>query len=152
MVNVCAGLQSKRTKKVGITGKYGTRYGASLRKIIKKMEVSQHSKFFCPFCGKVRRLACLAWDCDLLWTCLAHHRLLTPQGTATWAFLDNPYVHYVLTCLLLGCLTPLESVQTNVKRHAAGIWKCGACGKTMAGGAYVLTCALSLTHLFSHIW
>jgi large subunit ribosomal protein L37Ae len=46
-------LQSKRTKKVGITGKYGTRYGASLRKIIKKMEVSQHSKFFCPFCGKV---------------------------------------------------------------------------------------------------
>lgn len=48
-------MQSKRTKKVGITGKYGTRYGASLRKIIKKMEVSQHSKFFCPFCGKVRR-------------------------------------------------------------------------------------------------
>lgn len=33
-------------------GKYGTRYGASLRKIIKKMEVSQHSKYFCNFCGK----------------------------------------------------------------------------------------------------
>lgn len=32
----------------------GTRYGASLRKQIKKMEVSQHSKFFCEFCGKVR--------------------------------------------------------------------------------------------------
>lgn len=31
----------------------GTRYGASLRKQIKKMEVSQHSKFFCEFCGKV---------------------------------------------------------------------------------------------------
>jgi ribosomal protein L37AE/L43A len=30
---------SKRTKKVGITGKYGTRYGASLRKQVKKMEV-----------------------------------------------------------------------------------------------------------------
>lgn len=27
------------TKKVGITGKYGTRYGASLRKQVKKMEV-----------------------------------------------------------------------------------------------------------------
>ncbi len=45
--------QAKRTKKVGIVGKYGTRYGASLRKIIKKMEVSQHSKYFCNFCGKV---------------------------------------------------------------------------------------------------
>ena len=27
------------TKKVGITGKYGTRYGASLLKQVKKMEV-----------------------------------------------------------------------------------------------------------------
>ena len=46
--------QGKRTKKVGICGKYGTRYGASLRKIIKKIEVSQHSKYTCVFCGKVR--------------------------------------------------------------------------------------------------
>jgi large subunit ribosomal protein L37Ae len=37
---------------VGITGKYGTRYGASIRKVIKKMEVSQHSKYSCTFCGK----------------------------------------------------------------------------------------------------
>lgn len=43
---------SKRTKKVGIVGKYGTRYGASIRKVIKKMEVSQHSKYLCEFCGK----------------------------------------------------------------------------------------------------
>ena len=43
---------AKRTKKVGITGKYGTRYGASLRKTVKKMEISQHSKFYCTFCGK----------------------------------------------------------------------------------------------------
>lgn len=34
----------------------GTRYGASLRKQIKKMEVSQHAKYFCEFCGKVSRL------------------------------------------------------------------------------------------------
>ncbi|PIA26782.1 hypothetical protein AQUCO_08900027v1 [Aquilegia coerulea] len=32
----------------------GTRYGASLRTQIKKMEVSQHSKYFCEFCGKDR--------------------------------------------------------------------------------------------------
>ena len=42
---------AKRTKKVGIVGKYGTRYGASLRKIVKKMEVSQHKRYQSPFCG-----------------------------------------------------------------------------------------------------
>lgn len=46
-------FQAKRTKKVGITGKYGTRYGASLRKMVKKMEVTQHAKYTCSFCGKV---------------------------------------------------------------------------------------------------
>lgn len=50
----CVASQAKRTKKVGIVGKYGTRYGASLRKQVKKMEISQHSKYFCNFCGKVR--------------------------------------------------------------------------------------------------
>lgn len=34
----------QRTKKVGISGKYGTRYGASLRKLVKKIEISQHAK------------------------------------------------------------------------------------------------------------
>ena len=45
---------AKRTKKVGIVGKYGTRYGASLRKMVKKIEITQHSKYTCTFCGKVR--------------------------------------------------------------------------------------------------
>lgn len=40
------------TKKAGITGKYGTRYGGTLRKVIKKMEITQHSKYNCVFCGK----------------------------------------------------------------------------------------------------
>ena len=32
---------------VHITGKYGVRYGASLRKQIKKIEVTQHAKYTC---------------------------------------------------------------------------------------------------------
>jgi ribosomal protein L37AE/L43A len=48
---------AKRTKKVGIVGKYGTRYGASLRKIVKKFEITQHAKYTCSFCGKVSRLS-----------------------------------------------------------------------------------------------
>nr|GMD76702.1 60S ribosomal protein L37a [Ipomoea batatas]GMD81278.1 60S ribosomal protein L37a [Ipomoea batatas] len=56
---------TKRTKKPGIVEKYGTRYGASLRKQIKKMEVSQHSKYFYEFCGKyaVKRKAVGIWGC-----------------------------------------------------------------------------------------
>lgn len=79
-------MQSKRTKKVGIVGKYGTRYGSSLRKQIKKIEVSQHSKYFCSFCGKY-----------------------------------------------------------GMKRQAVGIWKCKACNKTQAGGAYTLNTPASVT-------
>ena len=73
---------SQRTKKAGITGKYGNRYGASLRKQVKKMEISQHSKYTCVFCGK-----------------------------------------------------------DSVKRTNVGIWKCAACKKVMAGGAYILATA-----------
>ena len=55
----------RRTKKVGICGKYGERYGASLRKQVKKMEVSQHSKYTCVFCGKdtVKRSVVGIWKC-----------------------------------------------------------------------------------------
>jgi large subunit ribosomal protein L37Ae len=55
----------KRTKKVGITGKYGTRYGSTLRKLVKKIEISQHSTYRCVFCGKdsVKRTCVGIWDC-----------------------------------------------------------------------------------------
>merc|ERR1711936_656351 len=58
---------AKRTKKVGVVGKYGTRYGASLRKSVKKMEITQHSKYLCTFCGKenMKRSAVGIWKCDV---------------------------------------------------------------------------------------
>jgi len=46
-------IMAKRTKKVGVTGKYGTRYGSSIRKIVKKFELQQRAKYVCPACGKV---------------------------------------------------------------------------------------------------
>uniref|UniRef100_A0A2K6K147 60S ribosomal protein L37a n=1 Tax=Rhinopithecus bieti TaxID=61621 RepID=A0A2K6K147_RHIBE len=61
--------------KVGIVGKYGIRYGASLWKMVKKIEISQHAKYTCSFCGR-----------------------------------------------------------TKMKRRAVGIWHCGSCMKTVAGG------------------
>ena len=83
----------KRTKKVGITGKYGTRYGSTLRKLVRKIEVSQHSTYRCAFCGK-----------------------------------------------------------DSVKRHSVGIWKCRACRKTLAGGAYVVRCVPLLIAPCIWIW
>merc|ERR1712080_382060 len=55
---------AKRTRKVGIVGKYGTRYGASLRKMAKKIEVSQHARYTCKFCGKdaMKRTAVGIWN------------------------------------------------------------------------------------------
>ena len=58
-------MVNKRTKKAGITGKYGVRYGASLRKTVKKMEISQHATYTCVFCGKdaIKRVATGIWHC-----------------------------------------------------------------------------------------
>lgn len=67
----------RRTAKVGITGKYGTRYGQKLRKQVKAIEILQRKKTICPFCGK-----------------------------------------------------------TSIKRAAVGIWKCRACKRSIAGGAW----------------
>ena len=91
----------KRTKKVGIIGKYATRYGASLRKAAKKIEEEQHAVYLCQFCGKttVRRTVVGIWSCKACrktfaggaWTpttpaALAAkstiHRLRKMQGTA----------------------------------------------------------------------
>ena len=56
---------AKRTKKAVIVGKYGTRYGASLRKVVKKFEITQRAKYVSPFSGKecVRREAAGIWKC-----------------------------------------------------------------------------------------
>jgi large subunit ribosomal protein L37Ae len=56
---------ARRTKKVGICGKYGMKYGASLRKTIKKIEISQRKKYPCQFCGKtaVKRTVVGIWTC-----------------------------------------------------------------------------------------
>jgi large subunit ribosomal protein L37Ae len=56
---------SRGTQKLGITGKYGTRYGATLRKRMKSIEESQHRKYVCQACGKlsVKRTCVGIWKC-----------------------------------------------------------------------------------------
>eukprot|EP00657_Telonema_sp_P-1_P002724 TRINITY_DN1631_c0_g1_i15.p1 TRINITY_DN1631_c0_g1~~TRINITY_DN1631_c0_g1_i15.p1 ORF type:complete len:111 (-),score=38.89 TRINITY_DN1631_c0_g1_i15:223-555(-) len=86
---VSSGAMGKRTKKAGICGKYGTRYGASLRKVVKKMEISQHSKYQCSFCGKdsVKRTCVGIWSCKSCKKTVAGgaYMLNTPTVTAARA-------------------------------------------------------------------
>ncbi|XP_024906617.1 60S ribosomal protein L37a-like, partial [Pteropus alecto] len=51
--NRVCGDVAKYIKKVVIIGKYKTHYGTSLRKIVKRIEISQHVKYTCS-CGKTK--------------------------------------------------------------------------------------------------
>jgi len=54
-----------RTKKVKITGKFGTRYGATVREKYGKVATKQAQKQQCPFCKKLRakRTSKGIWHC-----------------------------------------------------------------------------------------
>ncbi|MEM4696167.1 MAG: 50S ribosomal protein L37ae, partial [Desulfurococcaceae archaeon] len=49
-----------RTKVVGIAGRYGARYGATLRRKVKEILEKRYARHKCPFCtfeGKVIRIS-----------------------------------------------------------------------------------------------
>ena len=54
-----------RTKKVGSTGRFGTRYGATIRKRVRKIDNSLKRKHQCPSCDsvKVKRVSIGIWQC-----------------------------------------------------------------------------------------
>ena len=54
-----------RTKKVGIAGRFGPRYGSTVRKKYKRVMERLHAPHKCPNCGsyKVRRLSVGIWYC-----------------------------------------------------------------------------------------
>lgn len=56
---------SRRTKKVGSSGKFGPRYGISVKKQIRALEGSKRSIYVCPKCSKrnVKRVATGIWEC-----------------------------------------------------------------------------------------
>ena len=54
------------TKKVGSAGRFGVRYGKTIRKKVAEVEKKQKRKQKCPYCLKLRakRLATGIWYCD----------------------------------------------------------------------------------------
>jgi len=63
-----------RTKVVGIAGRYGARYGATLRKKVKEVLEKRYAPHTCPFCGhkgRVTRISTGIWmckKCGMKWT------------------------------------------------------------------------------------
>jgi len=56
-----------RTKVVGIAGKFGARYGATLRKKYKEVMEKRYAPHTCPHCGftgYVWRAGTAIWKCD----------------------------------------------------------------------------------------
>ena len=54
-----------RTKKMGITGRYYTRYGSTLRKRVKAIEEIQKQWQICPSCKskRTKRISVGIWEC-----------------------------------------------------------------------------------------
>jgi large subunit ribosomal protein L37Ae len=55
-----------KTRKVGVTGRFGTRYGVSLRRRTKEIETGVRSHHVCPSCEskKVKRVSTGVWSCQ----------------------------------------------------------------------------------------
>lgn len=53
------------TKKVGLTGRFGSRYGVTLKQKFKVIEEKQKAKYECPACSgiSVCRVAKGIWSC-----------------------------------------------------------------------------------------
>ena len=79
-----------KTKKSGITGRYGPRYGATVRKRVRLIEEKMKvEKIKCPKCetkGTVNRLSTGIWHCtkcDAKFTGGAYY-IETPRGTESF--------------------------------------------------------------------
>ncbi|MFH1787150.1 MAG: 50S ribosomal protein L37ae [archaeon] len=54
------------TKKVKSAGRFGPRYGASVRRRVAEIEAVQKQKHVCPFCSfkRVSRTSTAIWECS----------------------------------------------------------------------------------------
>jgi len=54
-----------RTKKVGTTGRFGSRYGRRVKVMLEKIERKQRSLYVCPSCKRksLKRISAGIWKC-----------------------------------------------------------------------------------------
>jgi large subunit ribosomal protein L37Ae len=75
---------SKRTKKVGTSGRYAERYGVKSRTMVREVESQQRRRQPCPRCGQkaVHRTSTGIWECTKCGNIFAGGAYLptTPSG------------------------------------------------------------------------
>jgi large subunit ribosomal protein L37Ae len=75
---------SKRTKKVGTSGRFAERYGVKSRTMVREVESQQKLRHACPRCGQktVRRTSTSIWKCSKCGNIFAGGAYLptTPSG------------------------------------------------------------------------
>lgn len=75
---------SKRTKKVGTSGRYASRYGVKSRTMVREVENQQRLRHACPQCGQktVQRTSTSIWECSKCGNVFAGGAYLpaTPSG------------------------------------------------------------------------
>lgn len=70
-----------KTKKVKASGRYGARYGISVRRKIAEVETLQRKKQVCIFCGKqAKRISKGIWQCQKCDKKFASHAYYLPKA------------------------------------------------------------------------
>ncbi|KAF4692628.1 hypothetical protein FOZ60_012927 [Perkinsus olseni] len=149
---------ARRTKKVGISGKYGTRYGASLRKLVKKFEAQSKAKYTCPFCGKdsVKRQAGGIWSCRSCKKTMAGGcwQLTTAAAATVRRYLSPPlpppvfssgYLRKMVLLLKLILATSAASISRNLALRGPG----EQINRSLAGNGGL--CDDQVAQLFGHL-
>jgi large subunit ribosomal protein L37Ae len=90
---------ARKTKKTGISGKFGARYGVTIRKRIRDVEREKVKRHECPSCNHkaVKRVDTGIWRCRKCGTTFAGgaYRPMGSRGfrrTAQESELEEPYV------------------------------------------------------------
>ncbi|RWV87473.1 hypothetical protein GW17_00050525, partial [Ensete ventricosum] len=126
-------VATKRTKKAGIVGKYGMRYGsvyAELLALLMQELLLVSTALFMLLVFFVFQVP------DMVQVCGSKSRkwkFLSMQSTSVNSVGRCDFLCFKCSCLLLRC-----PYNYAVKRKAVGIWGCKDCGKVKAGGAYTL--------------
>ncbi|KIO27918.1 hypothetical protein M407DRAFT_72489, partial [Tulasnella calospora MUT 4182] len=98
------------------------RYGASLRKQVKKMDITQHARYTCTFCGKDS----VKWTHVGIWHCKACKKTIA-RGAWNMSITGAATVQRFVSYLRIAVLRP--ACHTILQHHPASMRPCSSVEK-----------------------